>query len=94
MNTEKLLEERQSTHGSFTNNAEISQDLKSIIHSAISDLGEATPVQKEAIDMICLKLSRIASGQAHFKDHWDDISGYATLAANELEHDSQKTTRN
>lgn len=85
MSTKKLLKERGKTHGSFQNNAEISQELKDIIHTAISDLGEATPVQKEAIDMICLKLSRIASGQAHFKDHWDDIAGYATLAADELE---------
>lgn len=85
MSTKKLLKEREETHGSFQNNAEISQELKDIIHTAISDLGEATPVQKEAIDMICLKLSRIASGQAHFKDHWDDIAGYATLAADELE---------
>jgi len=31
--------------------------------------------------MIALKLSRILSGQADFKDHWDDIAGYAKLAS-------------
>ena len=39
-----------------------------------------SPVQREAVDMICLKLSRIISGQSHFRDHWDDIAGYARLA--------------
>jgi hypothetical protein len=36
---------------------------------------------KEALDMIALKLSRILSGQANFKDHWLDLSGYSLLAA-------------
>ena len=31
--------------------------------------------------MIALKLSRILSGQSNFKDHWDDIAGYAKLAS-------------
>ena len=35
--------------------------------------------------MIALKLSRILSGQANFKDHWDDISGYAKLASEACE---------
>jgi hypothetical protein len=39
------------------------------------------PVHREALDMIALKLSRILSGQANFKDHWDDIAGYAKLGS-------------
>jgi hypothetical protein len=31
--------------------------------------------------MIALKLSRILSGQANFKDHWNDIAGYAKLGS-------------
>ena len=31
--------------------------------------------------MIALKLSRILSGQSNFKDHWDDIAGYAKLGS-------------
>jgi hypothetical protein len=41
--------------------------------------------QIEALDMIALKLSRILSGQANFKDHWDDIAGYAKLGAEACE---------
>lgn len=78
-----LLQERAKTHGDFRSNAAISQRLKKIVrenttivcHPALSD------VHREALDMICLKLSRILSGQADFKDHWDDIAGYAQLAA-------------
>lgn len=40
---------------------------------------------KEALDMICLKMSRILSGKANTKDHWTDIAGYATLIADRLD---------
>ena len=76
-----LLVERAKTHGSFKQNAIISQRLKQIIRAEFKEY-EIMPVEfKEALDMICLKLSRIGSGQAKFKDHWDDIAGYAKLAA-------------
>jgi hypothetical protein len=77
-----LTEERGKTHGSFASNARISQELKTVIKRFEYNYSD---VQKEAIDMICLKLSRIASGHANFKDHWDDIAGYAHLAAQECE---------
>ncbi len=75
--TEDLLLERSSTHGKFEDNARISQELKLILQD-----DTMTDVQKEAIDMICTKLARIRSGHSHFKDHWDDIAGYARLASN------------
>lgn len=74
-----LLVEREKTHGDFRVNAMISQQLKGVfIVAGYKDLDLA---QREALDMIALKLSRILSGQANFKDHWDDIAGYAKLAA-------------
>lgn len=77
-----LLEEREKTHGSFCNNAHISQSLKTALghHHQTSVL---SPVHQESLDMICLKLSRIVSGKAEYRDHWDDIAGYARLAAEE-----------
>jgi hypothetical protein len=83
MKPKQLTDERGTTHGSFEENARISQSLKGIMCS--TKIGQYNDVQREAIDMICLKLSRIASGHANFKDHWDDISGYAHLAAKELD---------
>ncbi len=74
-----LLVERQKTHGDFDRNAEISIRLKILM----SEYGKnhLRYVHREALDMIALKLSRILSGQANFKDHWDDIAGYAKLAS-------------
>jgi hypothetical protein len=79
-----LLQEREKTHGSFLQNAVISQGLKVQLRSR-EGWNDLSPVHKEAIDMICLKLSRIMSGQANFKDHWDDIAGYAKLASEACE---------
>lgn len=79
MERDPLLQEREKTHGSFEKNAAISQELKHIIHVRSKDI--ESPSHREALDMIALKLSRILSGQADFKDHWDDIAGYAKLAS-------------
>lgn len=73
-----LLQEREKTHGSFADNAAISQQLKGIFEHSEH---ERSHVQNEALDVIALKLSRILSGQADFKDHWDDIAGYARLVS-------------
>jgi hypothetical protein len=42
-------------------------------------------VQREALDYIAGKLSRILSGQPGHADHFRDIAGYAELAARECE---------
>ena len=77
-----LLREREKTHGDFRSNAAISQSLKHIFARNTTKVAEdLCPVHREALDMIALKLSRILSGQADFRDHWDDIAGYAKLAS-------------
>ena len=84
-----LLAKRQETHGTFKKNAEISQLIKRIFKKYNSIPGKAEEAgyiftnqeQLEALDMIAVKLSRILSGKANFKDHWDDIAGYAKLAS-------------
>lgn len=76
-----LLVEREKTHGSFAHNAMISQELKAIFAQPRPGVHPPSRSEhREALDMIALKLSRILSGQADFKDHWQDISGYALLA--------------
>lgn len=81
--TEAILKERGKTHGDFADNAKVSQELKFIIRTNLG-VSELTYVQREALDMICLKVSRILSNP-NVKDHWDDIAGYATLASKDLE---------
>jgi hypothetical protein len=79
MPRDSLLAEREKTHGDFKLNAYYSQELKSCFREA--GYRNFTQAHREALDMIALKLSRILSGQANFKDHWDDIAGYAKLGA-------------
>ncbi len=74
----ELLNERNATHGSFVENARVSQKLKDIFRAEPSWDG-LNQVHKEAIDHICGKFGRIMAGQPTFDDHWDDISGYALL---------------
>lgn len=77
---EDITETRQTTHGSFNSNAVFSQALKNEIRSTMgSGWQQLPPEQREALDMIALKLSRIVSGKAFTADHWLDIAGYATL---------------
>ncbi len=84
--TESILAERKTTHGSFHDNARVSQGIKRFLRDE-SGWTSLTEIQREAVDMICCKLSRIMSGQGSFQDHWDDIAGYAKLASQEIERD-------
>ena len=76
----EILTERRKAHGDFSSNAAISQTIKVTLRCR-DGWDDLTAVQKEAIEMICLKLSRIMSGQPNHRDHWDDIAGYAKLAS-------------
>lgn len=80
MTTDALLTERGTTHGKFEDNARYGQMLRSQFRQS-KGWENATHVQREALDMIACKLARIMSGQPDFEDHWRDLSGYATLAA-------------
>ena len=75
---EPILQEREKTHGSFFQNAEISQKLLGVLKDY--HLQNFCPVQRQAMDMICLKIARAMSNPKH-KDHWDDIAGYAKLGS-------------
>ena len=73
-----LLVEREKTHGSFKENADIWDKL---IRINMNDPFKSNPPQRLALCMISLKIARILSGQANVKDHWDDIAGYAKLGS-------------
>lgn len=79
-----LLDQRGRTHGSFDDNARVAQSIRLLFRS---ELGWAcmSAVQREALDMIACKLSRILSGQPGHQDHWDDVAGYATLVSQRCE---------
>lgn len=78
-----ITKERGPTHGPFSDNARISQGIKDLLRSG-KNWGKLYPEEKEAIDQIALKLSRVTTGEIHYLDNWVDIVGYGTLARNKL----------
>jgi hypothetical protein len=74
-----ILNEREKTHGSFTDVARVAQRLKDEIwSSSIPD------IHQEALDLICTKMARIVSGDHNEPDHWLDIIGYSQLVLNHI----------
>lgn len=80
---ERILSERNVTHGSFTENARIAQELKMIMRRG-AGWTKLSPTMRESLELVALKVSRILAGSPTHIDSWDDIAGYATLVANEL----------
>lgn len=85
METTKLLNERSKTHGPYELHAEITQAIKSnMVYFKINDIPvwyKLSNEQRESLDMIAHKIGRILAGDPNFRDHWDDIAGYAKLVA-------------
>ena len=73
-----LLNTREKTHGNYRDNANLSQAIKDVLRSG-KNWERLTDTQKESLEMISSKLSRLLSGDKDFRDHWDDIEGYAKL---------------
>jgi hypothetical protein len=78
-----ILEEREKTHGDFTNHAEITQEIKNTMHGGLNWI-RLSSIQREALDMVAHKIGRIMSGDPDLVDHWDDSAGYMTLVAQRL----------
>lgn len=74
--TTEILAERQSTPGDFSTCAKISQELKLIIAANDNNLSHR---QREALEMIAVKMARILNGGQDHQDSWQDIAGYAHL---------------
>lgn len=81
--TDKLLVERGRTHGDYTVNAQVCQDILGILQRAPS-WGQLSAVQRETLWMVAHKMARIVGGDPNHQDHWDDIAGYAKLASDRV----------
>ena len=80
---EKILEEREKTHGKFCDHAYYTQSIKGVMRESVN-WPDLSPSQAESLDMIAHKIGRILAGDPFVKDHWADIAGYAELVAREL----------
>lgn len=84
MTIETLLAERATTHGDYGEHAAITQGLKTLMRTP-PGWERLTDCEREALEMIAHKIGRILAGNPHFRDHWDDVAGYATLVAERTE---------
>ena len=83
----ETLKERGSTHGNWADNARIAQKLKRIVRIT-HGYDNLSLVEKEALDYIIQKISRILTKGGRFVDDWRDIAGYATLAMQWLQSEA------
>lgn len=84
MRIEDVLNEREKVHGNFSINALYAQEFKQLARESIN-WRLCTDIQRESVDNILQKVARLLAGDNYYKDHWDDIQGYAKLASNEIE---------
>lgn len=75
-----LTTERGETHGEWGEQAHLAYALRHTLRSS-RNWNDLDPAYSEALEMIAVKISRILTGVPGFKDHWDDIAGYAYLAS-------------
>ena len=82
--TTDLLNERQKTHGDYREVAIIAQMFREIMRGT-TGWQRMNDAQREALDSMASKFGRLGSGDPHFRDHWDDVAGYATLASTQCD---------
>ena len=80
---EEVLNQRQSTYGSFTKNAEVSQMLKYFMTQG-TNYKQMPVAHREALEMIVHKIARIVNGDPYYIDNWIDICGYSQLVIDEI----------
>ena len=74
MDGKEVLNEREKTHGVFSETSMCAQELKDVLNRYGSKL---PPQMREALDMKASKWSRILCGDHMFEDHWLDDAGYS-----------------
>jgi len=86
-----IIEERgglmgTGRYGPFIDNAIIAQDIKETFR-ATPNWDKLNAAQKEGLDLIAMKISRILSGDPDYEDNWLDAEGYLRLARHKWEKD-------
>ena len=79
----EILQERQSTHGTFSESATTVQRIKVIMRST-PNWDKLSNAQREALEMIQHKLGRLLHGDPQLLDTARDIVGYAQLMYDQL----------
>jgi hypothetical protein len=80
---EPLLSEREKQYGSFSDVSACSQAMKLVMKST-NGWKQLSNAQKESLEHVATKIARILNGDPNYVDSWNDIAGYAILAAMDI----------
>ena len=80
----ETLAERGTRYGDFATHAQITQDIKKVMHST-PKWNSLSPDMKESLEMVAHKIGRILNGDPEYFDSWVDIEGYVNLVSRELQ---------
>lgn len=83
------LTERGERYGNYLEQTAISNKIKEAMQE-IPTYWDMETDQKDALEMIAVKMSRIVNGDPDYADNWADIAGYATLVKDRLEGNERK----
>ena len=83
-----ILDERGNRYGDYTRQAGIAQDLKEVARRG-SSWGSMPTYQRESIEMLMTKVSRMVEGEFTNLDTLDDIIGYTTLIRDRIVKDRE-----
>lgn len=86
MRTEKILEQRAETHGSYNKTSDITQEFWNTIDKELIYYYDSEYVI--GLKMIAFKLARAISNPFNL-DNYDDICGYAQLVRKSIEKDKR-----
>lgn len=73
-----VLLERGGRHGPAVEQFDIAQEIKAACRRGRS-WENLHSQQKEIVEMLATKLSRIVSGDPMYVDHWSDLKGYSEI---------------
>jgi hypothetical protein len=84
-----ILDERGNRYGDFSSNATTTQLIKQAINLG-DTANKLAFYQRESLEMIAHKISRIVNGDSNYMDSWIDIVGYAQLVIDKLQRDKDE----
>jgi hypothetical protein len=86
-NVTKILEERGNRYGTFESNSELTQAFQRAFQRSPS-WERMNDYQREGLEMIAHKISRILNGDPNYDDSWVDIAGYAQLVVDAIRYEA------
>lgn len=88
---EDTLQERGNVHGDYVQASVFADGVKNAM-AKTPNWNSMDAYQRQALNVILDKISRILYGDPNFGDHWHDLQGYARLVEKELINDTKTVT--